>query len=67
VVVGTVVALVPLALLNLGLRGSPVPSGPLSVYFGIIGGAAVLGLVSMGLSTWVALRARPIDAIGLRE
>ena len=67
VVVGTVVALVPLALLNLGLRGSPVPSGPLSVYFGIIGGAAVLGLVAMGLSTWVALRARPIDAIGLRE
>jgi putative ABC transport system permease protein len=67
VVVGTVVALVPLALLNVGLRGIPLPSGPLSVYFGIIGGAALLGLAAMGLSTWVALRARPIDAIGLRE
>ena len=67
VVVGTVVALVPLALLNVGLRGSPVPSGPLSVYFGIVGGAAVLGFLAMGLSTFVALRARPIDAIGLRE
>src|SRR3954465_11246829 len=33
VVVGTVVALVPLALLNMGLRGSPVPAGPMSVYF----------------------------------
>ncbi|GLY44332.1 ABC transporter permease [Amycolatopsis sp. NBRC 101858] len=67
VVVGTVVAVVPLGLLNMGLRGSPLPSGPLSVYFGIIGGAALLGLAAMGLSTWVALRARPIDAIGLRE
>jgi putative ABC transport system permease protein len=67
VVIGTVVALVPLGLLNVGLRGNPLPSGPWSVYFGIIGGAAVLGLVAMGLSTWVALRARPIDAIGLRE
>ncbi|MGW5722428.1 ABC transporter permease [Amycolatopsis sp. NPDC003865] len=67
VVVGTVVAVVPLGLLNVGLRGTPVPSGPWSVYFGIIGGAAALGFLAMGLSTFVALRARPIDAIGLRE
>ncbi|GAB3155461.1 ABC transporter permease [Amycolatopsis stemonae] len=67
VVVGTLVAVIPLGLLNAGLRGTPLPSGPLSVYFGIIGGAALLGLAAMGLSTWAALRARPIDAIGLRE
>ncbi|MGW4525691.1 FtsX-like permease family protein [Amycolatopsis sp. NPDC004378] len=67
VVVGTLVAVIPLGLLSAGLRGTPLPSGPLSVYFGIIGGAALLGVAAMGLSTWAALRARPIDAIGLRE
>ncbi|WP_245805276.1 FtsX-like permease family protein [Amycolatopsis australiensis] len=67
VVLGTLVALVPLGLLNVGLRGSPWPSGPWSVYIGVIGGAALLGLVALGVSTWVTLRARPIDAIGLRE
>ncbi|WP_410673022.1 FtsX-like permease family protein [Amycolatopsis sp. cmx-4-68] len=67
VVVGTLVALVPLGLLNAGLRGNPLPSGPWSVYFGITGGAALLGLLAMGLATTVALRARPVEAIGLRE
>jgi putative ABC transport system permease protein len=64
---GTLVALVPLALLNLGLRGNVVPAGPPSVYFGIIAGAAVLGMVAIGVATRVTLRARPIDAIGVRE
>ncbi len=67
VVMGTLVALVPLALLNFGLRGSPVPAGSLSVYWGIAGGAVVLGMVAIGVATSVALRARPIDAIGVRE
>ncbi len=64
---GTLVALIPLALLNIGLRGNPVPAGPPSVYFGIIAGAAVLGMAAIGVATSVALRARPIDAIGVRE
>jgi putative ABC transport system permease protein len=51
----------------MGLRGTPLPSGSPTVYWGIIAGAVLLGLLSMGLSTRVALRARPIDAIGLRE
>ncbi|WP_370971116.1 FtsX-like permease family protein [Amycolatopsis sp. cg9] len=67
VVLGTLVAVVPLALLNAGLRGTPLPAGPLSVYFGITGGAVLLGMVAIGVATRVALRARPIDAIGLRE
>jgi putative ABC transport system permease protein len=66
-VVGTLVPLVPLALLNLGLRGTVLPSGSPTVYCGIIAGAVLLGLLSMALSTRVALRARPIEAIGLRE
>lgn len=67
VVMGTLVAVIPLALLNIGLRGNPVPAGPPSVYFGIIAGAVLLGMVAIGVATTVALRARPIDAIGLRE
>ncbi|EOD64933.1 FtsX-like permease family protein, partial [Amycolatopsis vancoresmycina] len=67
VVLGTLVAVVPLALLNFALRGNPLPAGGASVYFGIIGGAAVLGMVAIGVATSVALRARPIDAIGVRE
>ncbi|WP_086850184.1 ABC transporter permease, partial [Amycolatopsis kentuckyensis] len=67
VVLGTLVALIPLALLNFGLRGNPVPAGSPSVYFGIIAGAALLGMVAIGVATTVALRARPIDAIGVRE
>ncbi|WP_083255031.1 FtsX-like permease family protein [Amycolatopsis orientalis] len=66
-VLGTVVAGVPLVLLNLGLRGTPLPSGPITVFAGIIAGAILLGLVSLGLATRVALRSKPIEAIGLRE
>nr|WP_083466939.1 FtsX-like permease family protein [Kibdelosporangium sp. MJ126-NF4]CTQ97040.1 putative ABC transport system integral membrane protein [Kibdelosporangium sp. MJ126-NF4] len=64
---GTVVAGVPLVLLNLALRGTPLPSGSATVFGGIIAGAVLLGLLSLGVSTRVALRAKPIEAIGLRE
>lgn len=64
---GTVVAGIPLVLLNLGLRGTPLPAGSVAVFGGIIAGAILLGLVSLGLSTRVALWAKPIEAIGLRE
>ncbi|WET76519.1 ABC transporter permease [Amycolatopsis sp. QT-25] len=64
---GTVVAGIPLVLLNLGLRGTPLPSGTVTVFGGVIAGAILLGLVSLGLATRVALRAKPIEAIGLRE
>ncbi len=56
-----------ITLLNIGLRGSPLPSGPIAAYGGIIGGAILLGLLALGLSTRVALRAKPIEAIGLRD
>ncbi|MFE3172795.1 FtsX-like permease family protein [Amycolatopsis sp. NPDC059090] len=64
---GTVVAAIPLVLLNLATRGTPLPSGTPAVFGGIIAGAFLLSLVSLGLSTRVTLRAKPIDAIGLRE
>ncbi|MET9261679.1 FtsX-like permease family protein [Amycolatopsis sp. NPDC004079] len=64
---GTVVAAIPLVLLNLATRDTPLPSGTPAVFGGIIAGAFLLSLVSLGLSTRVTLRAKPIDAIGLRE
>jgi len=33
----------------------------------VLAGAALLGLVSIGVSTRLSLRAKPIDTIGLRE
>ncbi|AGM06787.1 FtsX-like permease family protein [Amycolatopsis keratiniphila] len=64
---GTVVAGIPLMLLNLGLRGTPLPSGTVTVFGGVIAGAILLGVLSLGLATRVALRSKPIEAIGLRE
>ncbi|CCH33987.1 ABC transporter permease [Actinosynnema sp. NPDC047251] len=67
VVVGTLIAALPLVLLSVGFMGTPVPSGPIGVYLGIIGFAALLGFLALGVPTRLALRARPVDAIGMRE
>lgn len=66
-VLGSLVAAVPLGVLAIGLTGTPLPAGPIGVYLGALAGAAVLGLVSIAVSTRTSLRARPIDAIGVRE
>jgi len=67
VVVGTLIPAVPLVLLGAGLTGTPAPSGPIGVYLGIVGFAALLGLAALLLPARLALRTRPIEAIGLRE
>ncbi|HEY0450312.1 hypothetical protein [Actinophytocola sp.] len=46
---------------------SPLPSVPPLVYLGILGVTALLGLLAIGIPARVALRARPVDVIGLRE
>jgi putative ABC transport system permease protein len=66
-VLGSLVAAVPLGVLSIGLIGSPLPAGPIGVYLGALAGAALLGLVSIAVSTRLSLRAKPIDAIGSRE
>ncbi|MFD9704555.1 FtsX-like permease family protein [Lentzea sp. NPDC059081] len=66
-VLGTLVAAVPLMLLAIGMTGSPVPVGPVAVYLGALAGAAVLGIVSIAISTRMSLRGKPIDTIGTRE
>ncbi|PPK68314.1 FtsX-like permease family protein [Actinokineospora auranticolor] len=67
IVIGSLIPVIPLALLGIGVSGSPLPAGPVTVYLGIIGAAALLGLLSVVIPTRVALRPRPIDAIGVRE
>ncbi|GLY47257.1 FtsX-like permease family protein [Lentzea sp. NBRC 102530] len=66
-VLGSLVAAVPLVLLSLGLTGSPVPSGPAGVWLGALCGAVLLGVVSVAVSTRLSLRGKPIDTIGTRE
>jgi putative ABC transport system permease protein len=66
-VLGSAVAALPLTLLAIGFTGVPIPSGPPWVYGAVLAGAAVLGVVSIAVSTRLSLRAKPIDAIGSRE
>ncbi|MEU4746262.1 ABC transporter permease, partial [Actinosynnema sp. NPDC023658] len=67
VAVGTLLPAGPLVLLSLGLTGTPLVSGPVLVYLGVVGFTALLGFLAIGLPTRLALRARPVDAIGVRE
>ncbi|MFS8097218.1 FtsX-like permease family protein [Lentzea alba] len=64
---GTLVAALPLTLLAIGFTGVPLPAGGIWVYLGVLAGAAVLGVVSIAVSTRLSLRAKPIDTIGIRE
>lgn len=67
VVVGSIIPLLPLITVSLGLTGSPIPSIPPLLYLGIIAATSLVGAASILLPTKFALRARPVDAIGMRE
>lgn len=67
VVVGTVVPLLPLTTVSLGLTGSPVPYIPPLLYLGIVAVTSLLAVAAVLLPTKLALRARPVDTIGMRE
>ncbi len=60
-------ALPPLAGVSLGLTESLIPSISLTALAGIVGAAGLLGCFSIMIPTGFALRATPVDAIGLRE
>jgi putative ABC transport system permease protein len=66
-VLGTLAATPPLVGISLGLTESPIPSVSAPVYAAIIGATAVLGLLAMGVPTRFALRAHPVDAIGIHQ
>lgn len=61
---GTLVALPSLVGVSIGMTGSPFPTINLPAYLGIIGGTALLGMLSIGIPTRAALRRRPIDPLG---
>jgi putative ABC transport system permease protein len=65
-VVGSLIPIVPLALLALAFGDDPIPSGPPSVYLAIIAIAAALAYLSTIIPARASLRARPTDAINLR-
>ncbi|MFD2473423.1 FtsX-like permease family protein [Amycolatopsis silviterrae] len=67
VAVGSAVPLIPLATVSLGLTGSPIPSIPPLLYLGIVAATALVGAASVLVPARFALRARQVDAIGLRE
>jgi putative ABC transport system permease protein len=62
VLLGTVVAAMTLMPFTLVTDGSLLPSGPIEVYLGVAGAAALLAFGSTLVSTWVGLRTRPVDA-----
>jgi putative ABC transport system permease protein len=66
-VLGTLAAIPPLVGISLGLTESPIPSVSAAWYVATIGLTAALGLLAVGVPTRVALRAHPVDAIGIHE
>jgi hypothetical protein len=66
-VVGMLAAIPPLIGFSIGMTESWRPAVPPVVFAGIIGVAAVLGMLAFGVPTRVGLRARAVDAIGIRD
>ncbi|MGH8967566.1 MAG: FtsX-like permease family protein, partial [Actinomycetes bacterium] len=64
VVVGSVAALPPLVGVSLGMTESPIPTIAPVTYLAIVVVTALLGLLAIGIPTRVALRSRPVNALG---
>lgn len=64
VLLGTVVAALPLAVLSLVFLGSPVPAGSPLVYLAVVALTALLGFCSVVLPARSALRTPPTEGIG---
>ncbi|MDP9135569.1 MAG: FtsX-like permease family protein, partial [Actinomycetota bacterium] len=64
---GAAIATATLVPFSRALTGSPIPDVDPRLLAGILGGTAVLGLIASLLPTRLALRTRPVDAIGLRD
>ncbi|MEV7927726.1 FtsX-like permease family protein [Kitasatospora sp. NPDC088779] len=67
VVVGSLVPVVPLMTVSMGLTGSLVPHIPPLLYLAIVAATSALAAAAVLVPTKLALRARPVEAIGLRE
>jgi putative ABC transport system permease protein len=65
--VGAAIAAATLIPFSIALTGSAMPYVPAGQLAAILGGAALLGMAGSQLPTHFALRAKPVDAIGMRE
>ncbi|MFF5900952.1 FtsX-like permease family protein [Streptomyces argenteolus] len=66
-VVGVALALPPLVLVAVALTGTPLPSAPILGWLVILGSTAVLAVAGAMLPARLMLRARPVEAIGMKE
>jgi putative ABC transport system permease protein len=68
-VIGSVLAIPPLVGISLGLseRADPVPAVDLPVYLAILAVTALIAVSSIMIPARLAMRTRPVEAIGLRE
>ncbi|WP_242676648.1 FtsX-like permease family protein [Rhodococcus sp. ABRD24] len=66
-VVGSLIALPPLAGIAGAVSGRPIPNISPVTYGAIIAATVVLGLVAIAIPTHAALRQDPVEAIGTRE
>ncbi|MFG2909360.1 FtsX-like permease family protein [Kitasatospora sp. NPDC048286] len=66
-VIGMGVTAAVLVPVSLALTGTAWPSLPSSWEAGVLGGAALLGVGTVLLTTRVALRRKPVEAMGVRE
>ena len=64
---GSVIALITLMPTSRLLTGTSMPYAPLGLVALVLGGAAVVAFGGNQLATRLAMRARPVDAIGLRD
>ncbi|MFF8973830.1 ABC transporter permease [Streptomyces sp. NPDC014995] len=66
-VVGVALALPPLVLVAIALTGTPLPTAPVLGWLAILGSTAVLAVAGAMLPARLMLRARPVEAIGMKE
>jgi putative ABC transport system permease protein len=62
IVLGSIASVATLVPFSLVKNASPIPSGPLWIYFTVIGAVIVVTLAATLLPAWRALRVRPVEA-----
>ncbi|MDG6110268.1 FtsX-like permease family protein [Dactylosporangium aurantiacum] len=67
VLIGTLAAIPSLVGTSLALTRTLLPAVPPLAYLGIVGVAALLGWAAVMTSARIAMRPRPVEAIGVRE
>ncbi|MFD4660274.1 FtsX-like permease family protein [Kitasatospora sp. NPDC058444] len=64
---GTAVTAAVLVPVSLALTGTAWPAPPGNWVAAVLGGAALLGVGTVLLTTWLALRRKPVETMGMRE